>query len=136
MIGGRVIYFFIKTSIIFNEIMFSSKTNHLLGHFRAFFYVFYCFLTLLLLTYELKINLSSSMNQNHINCRIDTLNKRYVIINDLDLKKSNLRNLLQLYAYNSIMEDQNCTKIPTGNLEYMLYQTMKPFIFDNLYTFL
>ena len=40
MIGGRVIYFFIKTSIIFNEIMFLSKTNNLLGHFRAFFMYF------------------------------------------------------------------------------------------------
>ena len=44
--------------------------------------------------------------------------QQYVIFNGLNLKKSNLRNLLQLYAHNSITKHSNCTKIHTDNFEY------------------
>ena len=56
-----------------------------------------------------------------------------VIFNSLNFKKSNLHNLLQLYAHNSIMEYPNSTNIYTHNLEYILYQTMKPFFWYLVY---
>ena len=56
-----------------------------------------------------------------------------VIFNGLNLKKSNLHNLLQLYAHNSIMEYPNSTNIYTDNLENILYQTMKPFFWYLVY---
>ena len=47
----------------------------------------------------------------------------------LNLRISNLLNLLQRNERNSIMEHQNCTKIHADNFEYMFYKIMSQFWF-------
>ena len=52
----------------------------------------------------------------------------------LNLRMSNLLNLLQRNERNSVMEHKNDTKIHTDNFEYMFYKTVKP-LFNILFTF-
>ena len=55
----------------------------------------------------------------------DNRPQRHAIFYCLNLRMSNLRNLLQRNKCNSVMEHQNCTKIHADNLEHMFYKIMK-----------